>query len=754
MSAALDDRAYQQALYAAAMLYVDQGLSVIPIQQVTYDRDGRKHIQPLIKWVHEPDTLVTRHDQVEKWFGMIGPARGIAIATEPSGLLMVDLDDYKAGFGGVELPAGGWIERGGRGGGHVYFRNPTGARNTQGRIAPGVDTRGAGGLVICAPTRCVMADGSVTQWLTERPLGELRVTALPTAPDAILSAGPARRRLAVAGTPTEITRDQAERAVVSSRDEWLTSTSGTRHAAMIAHLGPLARLLLAEGMPVYEAAAQLEAAVDAHPDAQAGEAFESAPGAIAAALGYATAEPWVLTEPTGFETRFTSGPLPAAPVRRGGALPTIPAEVWTSRLILTHIRDTAWSRRLSPDAVLHATLARLAAGRRASLLIDSGIETSSLNFFAAIIGASGSGKSRAWKLAGELLPLDFEDCPVRPLGSGEGVSEAFMGIVATTDPDTLKMIKQRVQIRHNTLFELDEGQTLTAMLQRSGATIGPALRTAWSGGVLGQQNADVERNRLVTGYATGLVAGFQPDAMQPLIDDVFTGMPQRFAFVSATDPAMPRTRSPRPGGLPVDLAGVLAGAAANPFTGASDFGTVVTVPAAVTDEIDATLFAVGTAVVEQAELDSQRIGVMLRFSGLLALLEGRFAVTDEDWQLAGVLWAVSAAVRDALVQRAAEAAERARERADELYASRQVRVSTAVADAPAAVERVAASIAKRVALADGGRMPRAEVRRKTAHRDRGLFESAVNRAVAQGWIRADGEHHLAACTPSAREGCT
>lgn len=719
------------SLLDAALVYLAQGISVIPLGQVTYDGAGHKHVQPLIKWKVQPESLVTTAEQAHYWFS--GRAAGIAMATGPSGLLMVDLDDYKATFAGVALPQGGWVERGGRGGSHVYFRNPAGARNTQGRLGAGVDSRGVGGLVICAPTVCRMADGSTTSWVSERPLAELDTATLPEAPATLLSAS-APARLVLVGTPAEIPRPRAEAAVARTREEYISSAHGERHGTMLAFLGALARMLFAQGASVDDANAALETAVELHPDA-ATEVFESAPGAIEYALNAARAEPWVLYEETGFEARFTApfGVAPVAPAR-GGGLPTLAEQFWTTRPVLEHIRAAAWSRRLSPDAVLHAVLARLAAGRRATIVIDSGIETSSLNYFAAIIGASGTGKSRAWKLAGELLELSSDDCPTRPLGSGEGFSEAFMGVVETIDitSPSNKSTKLRVQVRHNVMFELDEGQALTAMLQRSGATIGPVLRSAWSGAVLGQQNADSERNRRVDGYATGLVAGFQPDSMEALLADTHTGMPQRFVYASATDPAMPRRRTAHPGPLPVELAAVLKGRATNPFTPGVPTGDVVSVPEEVTDDVDAVLLAVADGTVTLAELDSQRVGTMLRLGGLLALLEGRFAVTDEDWALAGVLWAASSAVRDSLVARAVAAAERSREVADGHFATRQVRAATAVDAAPRAVRRVAVRLAQHVHAE--GQLSFGAAKQSLASRDRHLFDAAVELAAGEAWL--------------------
>lgn len=722
------------ALLDAALVYVAAGFSVIPLHQVEYREDGTKRIKPWIRWVKDPGSLVTSAEQAARWFGPGRPAAGIAIATGPSGLLMVDLDDYK--IGAESTPTyGAWIERGGRGGSHAYFRNPTGARNTAGLVATAVDTRGDGGLVVCSPTVCVFPDGTATTWTPDRPIAELLTAAMPDAPDAILIAAP-RRRLSVVGQPIEITPDRAAVTVEQLRQAFMMSTFGGRHAAMIGYLPSLARYLMAQGQPVHDVSAALEAAVEQHPDAVAGDAFESAEKAISDALGYASAGPWVLVEPSDFEARFTSEPPPfgAASAAGKGALPTLAAQFWQARPVLAHLRDAAWSRRLSPDAVLHAVLARLAAGRRADLRIDSGIETSSLNYFAALIGVSGTGKSRAWRLAGELLELDDDDCPVRPLGSGEGVAEAFMGTIEQMDlnSDKNKTIKTRVQVRRNVLFELDEGQSLTAMLQRSGATIGPALRSAWSGAVLGQQNADSERNRRVSDYATGLVAGFQPDAVEALIGDTHTGMPQRFVYAAATDPSMPRQRPKHPGPLPVDLGGVLAGSATNPFTTSVEIGSGVTVPDAVTDEIDTLLFAVGTSAESPTNLDSQWVGSMLRMSGLLTLLDGRFEVTAEDWQLAGAMWQASAAVRDALVSRAADTAERTREAANQFNADKQVQAAAAVAAAPKAIVRCAARISAHVHTE--GQLSRGEANRMLANRDRKFLESALEHASDVGWL--------------------
>jgi hypothetical protein len=307
----LDDPGYQHALYSAALLYVSRGWSIIPLAPIRYRPDGKKRIQPLIKWVTEPGQLVTRTDQVEQWFGPAGAARGIAVATGPSGLFMLDSDAYKDGAEERNPPPGSWVERhAGRGGWHAYLSNPTGARNTAGRIGTGVDSRGDGGLSVCAPTRSLHPDGSTTQWQNVRPLIELQQ--LPPAPAELLAAAPVKiRHLGAVGEATEVSPAAAAESVRRWREDYLATTHGGRHTALIQYLAVLTRHRLAEGIAVQDVVGELEAAALAHPDAVAGEEFQSVPDAIEWAIDKARSGPWIIVEETGLFA--ASPPLPETP---------------------------------------------------------------------------------------------------------------------------------------------------------------------------------------------------------------------------------------------------------------------------------------------------------------------------------------------------------------------------------------------------------------------------------------------------------
>ncbi len=109
------------------------------------------------------------NDEIQAFWGT--GSCGLAIATGPSKLLVVDLDVAKgpgqpSGFDsllslevsvGERLPKNTFTVVTPSGGRHLYFRQPAGKplSSTAGRLGQGIDTRGAGGYVVAPPTRLV-----------------------------------------------------------------------------------------------------------------------------------------------------------------------------------------------------------------------------------------------------------------------------------------------------------------------------------------------------------------------------------------------------------------------------------------------------------------------------------------------------------------------------------------------------------------------------------------------------------------------
>ncbi len=416
---------------------------------------------------------------------------------------------------------------------------------------------------------------------------------------------------------------------------------------------------------------------------------------------------------------------------------------------------------------LHSVLARLAAVHSHAEVLDTGVGggPASLNYFAAIVGPSGSGKSSGASVARGLLPapsgLDLADG--LPLGSGEGLAEVYMGTVEEDAGETTtgrkKVRKVRRQVRHNAFVYVDEGQALTKMLERSGATIGQALRSAWVGATIGQANGTVETTRIVSEgtYSLGLVIGFQPDTALPLLDDAHGGTPQRFAWVWATDPSIPDEAAGEPVGalgwrpLAASAAGEIGGAGGvwgasvatgdeTSWGGGGLAGEPLILAAEIREEIRVAdlRYVKGEAVAE--ELDAHERLYRVKVAGLLALLENRRDVTVADWELSAVVWATSCRVRDFLVRRGRAATAEAAGNKRAAEAATEVAKVVAVADSR--VGTLAAWAVKR--LMARGPAKRYMLRKDCSGARKPYFEDAIEHAIERGWISEGVDEVLAA----------
>jgi hypothetical protein len=434
----------------------------------------------------------------------------------------------------------------------------------------------------------------------------------------------------------------------------------------------------------------------------------------------------------------------AAPA--GGSKPPqnptlLPDDFWDSRPELAHIRQAARSKRIPPDAVIHGTLVRLAAMVPGTLKVDTGILTAvSLNYFAAIVGASGFGKSSSVDLAEAILPgvPGLDDLWRRPLGSGEGMSEAYMG---SREEGTGEFYQSgprqgeektrtvRAQITSNALFFLDEGETLAKLMaERSGATLGQQIRTAWTGGTLGQSNGTQERTRIVRDYAMGLLIGYQPETAYSLLDGVMQGTPQRFMWGRVADPLAPDDVPGWPGELELDLSAMLGDPAidAPPVT----VGMTLTLKR----EIDQTQLERLRGKTEGMDgFNSHRQATLIKIAGLLALLAGRNVINEDDWELAKVMWRTSCAIRDRLIA----ARERDEIKKAEDRTKRDVERATAVAKATGVLDGPTEKVARRFVSVIGEEGPQkiGYLNRKISPRNRGLIPDAVEMALEEGWLK-------------------
>ncbi|MGW3783089.1 AAA family ATPase [Micromonospora chokoriensis] len=226
-----------------ALTYAADGFYVFPVR---YDTEGeeKKNFTALPDW---RNTSTTSPDQIRKWFGPGGEWEGDALAIDcaRSGLVVVDLDVSKGKRGPEEWAAldasPTWRVRTPTGGEHWYYREdparPVG-NDQSGKLAPGVDVRGLGGLVIAPPT----VDGrGAYRWVEGMP----QRSELPTVPPVVVermtkrtAEQPARERHAPAAAPsttynrTPWTPHQADREINHELDRLASVQPGSRNGEL------------------------------------------------------------------------------------------------------------------------------------------------------------------------------------------------------------------------------------------------------------------------------------------------------------------------------------------------------------------------------------------------------------------------------------------------------------------------------------------------------------------------------------------
>lgn len=426
------------------------------------------------------------------------------------------------------------------------------------------------------------------------------------------------------------------------------------------------------------------------------------------------------------------------PVRRRGRLPE---DFWNARPVFAHIRQAAHARARSGDIVLGGLLSRLSSLVPPDLRADTGVGSpASLNMFSNLLGPSGSGKSSAAWIPRRLLapPPDIDFLDELPLGSGEGIAEAYMG-EKSVDTDEIyragpkKGLRKteliRAQVRHNALFYADEGESLTKQLfGRNGATIGESLRRAWTGGTIGQYNGHKVNTRVIQSgtYSLGLVIGFQPETALPLLEDAAAGSPQRFLWFSSTDPSIPDDIVDDPG--PLNLSLIRYGFGENP-----SMSFAATLMQQIRDDDKAR----SRGEMQLPPLDSHKPLMLVKVASLFAILDNRLDVTVEDWQLAHVVWDTSCELRDWLAEYGARQLAEAAEKQTRAHVEREVRAHAAKAAADHDVERVARRVAKRVHEAKG--MTRGALNKVIAWRDRNYVTAAIDLAESRDWVTAEGD---------------
>lgn len=404
--------------------------------------------------------------------------------------------------------------------------------------------------------------------------------------------------------------------------------------------------------------------------------------------------------------------------------PNLPTTFWDTRPELAAIRDTAHARTRSADAVLGAVLARVATCIHPTVTLPPIVGArGSLDYIAALVAPSGAGKSSSTAIAAELIDVSDDRTSVITHGSGEGLIDSYLGMVQEHDDDG-KPVKVRRQVKDAVLVEIDEGQVLAELGSRKGSTLGPTLRSAWSGATLGTANADAERRRHIPGgsYRFAAIVGLQTAKAAAVLDDADGGTAQRFVWFSATDPNIPDNPPTKP---------------AWSWERTIHDWMTFKVDESVATEIRARDLARSRGEVTPDPLDGHRDLARLKTAALLAMLNrSKVEVTAQDWDLAGQVMDASDRVRQTIIDHAQWVAKDAARRDTDRHLARAQALDDDAADR--ALRRVARTIANHVWRSDCKQCSTSCATRAMASRDRRLVttQEAVTSASAAGWIEA------------------
>ncbi|MFQ5674049.1 MAG: bifunctional DNA primase/polymerase [Nitrospinales bacterium] len=392
---------------------------------------------------------------IRQWFAQ-WPNANIAIRTGPeSGLAVLDIDAKSFGHESIDalqrefgnLPDTLTAQTGG-GGRHYFFRYPDcGFKNTAGKIAPGIDTRGDGGYVVVSPS--IHASGRQYSWQDSEP-GEIELAEVPSWLLVKLSQKAETQKNAEGNGGGKIPQ--------GGRNEALT-----RMAGKMRHDG-------------FEQSA-IEAALVEH---NIGKCKPPLPGEevkkIAASIS--RYEPGPPEKNNGHEFRVTQWPAPPKDYAYQGLAGNI------VRAIEPHTEG-------DPAALLVQLLVCFGnvIGRGPHFMAEA--DRHGTNLFACLVGSTAKGRKgtskghirRLFKATSELWD---KDCNHSGLSSGEGliwvIRDKIIKSVFNKKTKTCEeeIVDFGVEDKRALVWET-EFSNILQVLKREGNNLSPIIRNAWDG---------------------------------------------------------------------------------------------------------------------------------------------------------------------------------------------------------------------------------------------------------------------------------
>lgn len=226
-------------------------------------------------------------------------------------------------------------------------------------------------------------------------------------------------------------------------------------------------------------------------------------------------------------------------------------DIWSRTPQLQHIAQAADSMGRNRLALLAVLLTRILVETDPGICLpgarDGAIGSRApLNLGVAMVGASGQGKTTFAEESEELLGRNQKHYTRVP-STGQGLIQEYLKWDADEGENVLVPDPKR-------LFVVDEIDKLGALAKDQGSTLMAELRTLLTGSTTGSSNARRELNRILHArtYNFQIVLGVQPARAEPLLSGRDAGTPQRFVWVTITDPKTalhPNERPAWPGPL-------------------------------------------------------------------------------------------------------------------------------------------------------------------------------------------------------------
>lgn len=317
-------------------------------------------------------------------------------------------------------------------------------------------------------------------------------------------------------------------------------------------------------------------------------------------------------------------------------------DFWTSRPSLQHVCDTARALRAGPWGVLGVLLVEAISKVPPCVTLPKLVGgTASLNLNVALVAPSGGGKGTCEQAASRALKWPFGTvlAPTLPIGTGEGMARVFEDV---GEERTVSAI-----------FTAGEIDALGALATRLGSTLTAVMRLAFMGERMGFANAQKSTKIIIEPhtYRMGVIVGTQVLRARILLDGIDGGLPQRFLWLPTSDLGRPDRVELGDDGLPK-------------VPDPREIPAVLTAPGSLqVPEVARTAIddAARARLSEQYvdPLDSHCELIRLKVAAGLLLLDGREGaasrkITEEDWELAGYVMAVSRRTRQLCIQAMSE----------------------------------------------------------------------------------------------------